>query len=92
MNGESTLVRKGAVAGGFCLTTEAWEKLKACCRDTIMLHGEHNPMMVCADCKNTIKCFTDEKSYNNYIKFCHSRGRRVLNFQDGERFFVMYHP
>jgi len=51
------------------VTTE----LATCCTDTIRQHVKHNPMMVCAACKNIIKCFNDERAYENYLTFCRSR-------------------
>jgi len=49
-----------------------------CCVATIATHVRFNPMMVCADCKNIIKCFDDERAYKNYLKFCQSRRRPIL--------------
>jgi hypothetical protein len=64
--------------------------LQACCRQTIRRHVAHNPMMVCPDCKIMIKCFSDEKSYNNYVTFCRGRGRRIKSAVDVGFYFVMY--
>lgn len=61
-----------------------------CCRQTIRRHVTHNPMMVCPDCKIMIKCFSNEKAYNNYVTFCRTRGRRIKSAQDVGFYFVMY--
>lgn len=52
--------------------------IPTCCISTIEQHVLNNPMMVCAECKNIIKCFVDERAYDNYLKFCRSRRRPVL--------------
>jgi hypothetical protein len=52
--------------------------LPACCVSTIRHHVKHNPMMVCSQCKFIIKCFSDERAYQNYIVFCRSRRRPVV--------------
>ncbi len=52
--------------------------IPGCCVSTISMHVRFNPMMVCADCKNIIKCFDDERAYQNYLKFCQSRRRPIL--------------
>jgi hypothetical protein len=64
--------------------------LPPCCRETVKSHVAHNPMMVCPDCKIMIKCFSDEKSFNNYLTFCRSRGRRVKTVVDSGFYFAMY--
>jgi hypothetical protein len=64
--------------------------LSPCCRQTVRSHVAHNPMMVCPDCKMMIKCFSDDKSFNNYVTFCRSRGRRIKTAQDSGFYFVMY--
>ncbi|MFK7872073.1 MAG: hypothetical protein AB8C84_02730 [Oligoflexales bacterium] len=48
-----------------------------CCMRTVRDNAKFNPMMVCAECKYLIKCFTDDAAYRNYLKFCASRGRQV---------------
>lgn len=53
-------------------------KLLKCCSDTIDMHGKNNPMMVCSECKQIIKCFDEEKAYRNYQRFCSSRHRKIL--------------
>jgi hypothetical protein len=52
--------------------------LHACCVETIRNHVLHNPMMVCSKCKFIIKCFTDERAYQNYLVFCRSRRRPIV--------------
>jgi hypothetical protein len=64
--------------------------LQPCCRQTVRSHVTHNPMMACPDCKIMIKCFSDEKSFNNYVTFCRSRGRRVKTASDSGFYFAMY--
>ena len=64
--------------------------LAPCCRQTVRSHVAHNPMMVCPDCKLMIKCFSDERSFNNYVTFCRSRGRRIKTVVDSGFYFVMY--
>tara|TARA_B100000902_G_C26463982_1_gene506845 strand:+ start:149 stop:460 length:312 start_codon:yes stop_codon:yes gene_type:complete len=49
-----------------------------CCKKTIVQHAAHNPMMVCPDCKQIIKCFDNAKAFQNYRRFCASRHRRIL--------------
>ncbi len=68
----------------------ALQGLQACCRETVRSHVLHNPMMVCPDCKIMIKCFFDEKSFERYLTFCRSRGRRVKTAKDSGFFFAMY--
>jgi hypothetical protein len=72
------------------LVDGALQCLQPCCRQTVRSHVTHNPMMVCADCKIMIKCFDDEKSFNNYVTFCRSRGRRIKTAADLGFYFVMY--
>lgn len=54
------------------------KELRSCCKATVDLHGENNPMMVCSDCKQIIKCFDNERAYRNYQRFCHSRHRSIV--------------
>ncbi|MEN9835483.1 MAG: hypothetical protein RL011_1676 [Pseudomonadota bacterium] len=49
-----------------------------CCMATIQEHVRYNPMMVCGHCKNIIKCFDNERAFQNYLIFCQSRRRNVL--------------
>ncbi len=51
------------------------EELPACCQQTIETHAAYNPMIVCQTCKSLLKCFKDGPAFNNYIRFCQSRGR-----------------
>lgn len=59
-------------------TDQVKADLLKCCKNTIDMHGENNPMMVCSECKQVIKCFKEEKAFRNYQRFCHSRHRRIL--------------
>ncbi len=52
--------------------------ISPCCVHTIRCHVRHNPMMVCSECKHIIKCFTDERAFQNYLIFCRSRRRPIL--------------
>lgn len=72
------------------MTPSALLALPPCCRETVRSHVAHNPMMVCPDCKIMIKCFADEKSFNNYLTFCKSRGRRVKTAVESGFYFAMY--
>lgn len=61
------------------------ENIEACCIKTIEELVINNPMMVCTECKQLIKCYRDGADFLNYIKFCESRKRpvttgKVLNF------------
>lgn len=49
-----------------------------CCVRTIRQHAKFNPMMVCGECKQIIKCFTDQRAFENYLTFCKSRRRQIL--------------
>ena len=51
--------------------------IPTCCVRTMNQHVRFNPMMVCAECKNIIKCFIDERAFENYVKFCQSRRRPI---------------
>ena len=64
--------------------------LTNCCEETVRMHAAHNPMMVCPNCKQFIKCFTDDKSCRNYIKFCKSRHRKLSIARYGAMQIVMY--
>jgi hypothetical protein len=61
-----------------------------CCVNTIHLHARHNPMMVCSECKQIIKCFADERSFQNYLTFCRSRRRPVLTGRVEGLFTVVF--
>jgi len=52
--------------------------IPACCEATIFEHVRINPKMVCSTCKNIIKCFPEERAFQNYLTFCRSRRRTVL--------------
>ena len=78
---ESTLVESPYVS---------FEDLKSCCIDTVDSHAEINPIMVCGTCRHIIKCFHDERSYKNFLHFCHSRGRSVKASKQGAYFVVVY--
>lgn len=65
-------------------------RISPCCRATILSHVQHNPMMVCPDCKTMIKCFLEERASQNYEVFCRSRNRKIFSFEDGGVYFVMF--
>ncbi len=54
------------------------KELRTCCRETIATHAANNALMVCGDCRQIIKCFSDEKSFRNYRAFCESRSREIF--------------
>lgn len=62
----------------------------SCCESTIEKHAEHNPMMVCSDCKQIIKCFREERPYNNYLTFCRSRHRQISYGQVDGLYVVIF--
>ena len=61
-----------------------------CCIDTFNKHSAINPMMVCQTCKNLIKCFDDDKAYNNYITFCKSRKRKLILGKTSDIYLVAF--
>ncbi|MFW7380302.1 MAG: hypothetical protein ACOH5I_15935 [Oligoflexus sp.] len=65
-------------------------ELLDCCKKTIKQHAANNPMMVCSDCKQIIKCFDDEKAFRNYQRFCASRHRRILATSFEDRLVVVF--
>lgn len=66
------------------------DQLLECCKATIKMHAANNPMMVCSDCKQIIKCFDDERAFKNYQRFCASRHRRILATVFENRFIVVF--
>jgi hypothetical protein len=66
------------------------DQLLDCCKKTIDMHAANNPMMVCPDCKQIIKCFDEERPFRNYQRFCASRHRKILATQLGDRFVVVF--
>lgn len=89
---QQNLILPDDVADKFAalMVDSALKNLTSCCRQTVRSHVAHNPMMVCPDCKMMIKCFSDERSFNNYVTFCKSRGRRIKTTADSGFYFVMY--
>ena len=67
-----------------------WNVTNDCCINTIDSHAEINPIMVCGDCRHIIKCFHDERSYMNFLAFCHSRSRNVKAIKYDKYFVVVY--
>jgi hypothetical protein len=63
-----------------------------CCVTTIRQHAIHNPMMVCTECKQIIKCFLDEKAFRNYLKFCQSRHRKFTTGVVDDYQTIVYKP
>ena len=72
------------------LAHEVGSELKACCALTIDQHADNNPMMVCSDCKQIIKCFDQERAFRNYKRFCQSRHRRILAAQYSKWWVVVF--
>lgn len=64
--------------------------LQECCVHTVTLHAAHNPMMMCPECKQIIKCFRDEKTFRNYVKFCKSRHRKITIARHEDMHIVLY--
>ena len=65
-------------------------ELSACCKKTIARHAAFNPMILCSGCQHIIKCFTGQKLYQQYLKFCNSRGRKVLAGCHSPYYVVIY--
>ena len=65
-------------------------ELSLCCNKTIARHAAFNPMILCSGCQHIIKCFTSEKLYQQYLKFCKSRGRKVLAGFHSPYYVVIY--
>ena len=61
-----------------------------CCLATIKEHVRYNPMMVCSHCKNIIKCFDNERAFQNYLTFCQSRRRNILTGLVNEHWTVAF--
>ena len=73
------IVEKSAeLPGAVERRAESGERLMECCRSAIDLHAAYNQMMVCPECKQIIKCFSDERAFRNYQKFCLSRHRKFI--------------
>lgn len=51
--------------------------ISPCCHQTIDKLAKCNQMMVCPQCRQIIKVFSDDSAYRNFVKFCESRGRMV---------------
>ena len=61
-----------------------------CCKKTIEMHANNNPMMVCSECKQIIKCFDNETGYSNYKKFCTSRHRKITTGYFNNWYIVVF--
>ncbi len=66
------------------------EGVLGCCIETLKRHAACNPMMVCGECKQIIKCFTDERPYRNYLTFCRSRNRQIRIAREGSFYMVVF--
>lgn len=84
---KSTLSELGAQPGG---APQQGDVLLACCAKTLAIHASHNPMMVCPECKQIVKCFNDDKAYRNYLRFCESRHRKVFTAKHHGMFVVVF--
>jgi len=69
---------------------EHYDDAPSCCFKTIEFHALNNKMMVCDQCKQIIKCFTDEKSFRNYVRFCRSRNRKILICKHANYLIVIF--
>jgi hypothetical protein len=86
-DGEPTADAAGPPPSGLVVSDDV---IPACCIATIRQHVAYNPMMVCSTCKNIIKCFVDERGYDNYLKFCRSRRRPVVIGQVGQYLTIAF--
>lgn len=66
------------------------DQLLDCCKKTIKMHAANNPMMVCPDCKQIIKCFDEDRPFKNYQRFCASRHRKILATEFDGRYVVVF--
>jgi len=64
--------------------------LMPCCIKTLGIHSTHNPMMVCPECKQIIKVFSEESPFRNYIRFCESRHRKVFTAKHVDQYVVVF--
>ena len=48
------------------------------------------PPTFCPDCRALIKVFKDKKAFENYLRFCHSRKREVLQDVIDGHFLVSF--
>ena len=87
---ENNLVSPTREAPGSEANDLPTEQLLGCCERTINMHAANNPMMVCAECKQIIKCFNDERAFKNYQKFCASRHRKIFTTAYREMLVVVY--
>ena len=51
----------------------------SCCIQTMDNHSAHNHMIVCDECNDLIKLFSNGAAFRNYLKFCQSKDREVLS-------------
>lgn len=79
----ASLAVNGMMANSALKAVGRWE-LRSCCRQTIGTHAANNALMVCGDCRQIIKCFSDDKAFRNYRAFCESRSREFFTtrYQD----------
>lgn len=70
--------------------SSASDGLLGCCVNTINLLALHNPMMVCSECKQIIKCFTSDSSFRNYLTYCRSSRRPFSTGQTGQYQVVVF--
>ena len=66
------------------------KSMKNCCRNTVILHGSLNQMMVCSECKTVIKYFLSKKEFQNYESFCRSKNRKYSTHHEGELSFLVF--
>lgn len=50
----------------------------SCCIQTMENHSAHNHMIVCDECNDLIKLFSNSAAFRNYLKFCASKDRDIM--------------
>lgn len=85
------VLEKSSISDAQSLTsTDVPSEIPLCCIATIRQHVRFNPMMVCGSCKHIIKCFTEERAFQNFLTFCRSRRRPVLMGIVDEQYTVTF--
>jgi hypothetical protein len=65
-------------------------RISACCFKTVKIYAVRNPMIMCQGCKHIIKCFLEPAAFQNYVTFCHSRGRHIVTDKVGPYHVVVF--
>ena len=71
-------------------STTQMEPLPECCQREVNKHAANNNMLVCGVCKQTLKIYRDVSSFNQYVKFSNSRGRKILTGLCGSYWIVSF--